>query len=97
MKVIYNNIIPFKGFKAITLWPFIFVRNGYNFNDIDLNHEKIHGSQQLELFIIPFYLIYIIEWIFKGYRQISFEKEAYNNQYNKDYLKTRKYYAMWRK
>jgi len=35
--------------------------------------------------------------IIKGYRNISFEKEAYNNDNNLDYLKTRKWFAMWRK
>lgn len=93
---IYNNLIPFKGFKAITLWPFIFIR-GKECSQICINHENIHGRQQLELLIIPFYIIYIIEWIFKGYRNISFEKEAYNNQYNLNYLKERKHYSMWRK
>ena len=93
--IVYNNIIPFKGWKAITLWPFIFVRKGVKFNDIDLNHEKIHLVQQIELLVIPFYIIYLIEWIFKGYRQICFEKEAYSNENNLDYLKTRKHYNYW--
>ena len=97
MLIIHNKLIPVKGFKAITLGPFIFVRKECSFNEIDLNHENIHGRQQLELLIIPFYLIYIVEWIFKGYRNISFEKEAYSNQNNLDYLKTRKLFAMWRK
>lgn len=97
MLIIRNKLIPFKGFKAITLWPFIFIRKGCSFNEIDLNHESIHGRQQLELLIIPFYIIYLIEQIFKGYRNISFEKEAYNNEKNLDYLKTRKWFAMWRK
>lgn len=96
MVIIKNNIIPFKGFKAITLWPFIFVRKGCSFNEIDLNHENIHGKQQLELLIIPFYIIYLIEWIIKGYRNISFEKEAYSNEYNLDYLKNRKHFSMWK-
>ena len=42
MKVIKNKIIPFKGFKAITIWPFIFTRS--DLSNIDLNHEKIHGK-----------------------------------------------------
>lgn len=94
MKIIKNNIIPFKGFKAVTIWPFIFVRG--SFNNIDLNHENIHGKQQIELLLIFFYIIYFIEWIFKGYRKISFEKEAFNNENNLDYLKQRKLFAMWR-
>ena len=91
MKVISNHIIPFKGFKAITLWPFIFCRS--EMTEVDLNHENIHGRQQLELLLIGFYLIYLVEWIFKGYRRISFEVEAYDNENNLDYLKTRKKYA----
>lgn len=105
MITIYNKIIPFKGFRAITLWPFIFVRKGCEFNEIHLNHEKIHARQQLELLIIPFYLIYLIEWLVrliitrnlhKAYRDISFEKEAYANESNLDYLKNRKWFTMWR-
>ena len=96
MKVIYNKIIPFKGYKAITIWPFIFARK--KLSEIDINHEKIHLAQQLELLIIPFYIIYFIEWIFKRYRNISFEKEAYANQEDMNYLEwRRKPYAMWRK
>ena len=96
MKVIRNSIIPFKGFKAITLWPFIFVRKECSFNEIDLNHENIHGRQQKELLIIPFYIIYLIEWIFKGYRNISFEKEAYRYEEDLGYLKRRKHFAQWK-
>ena len=94
--IIRNDLIPFKGYKAMCLWPFIFVRNEVNFNDIDLNHEKIHLRQQIELLVIPFYIIYLIEWIFKGYKNTSFEKEAYSNEDNLDYLKTRKLYNQWR-
>ena len=94
MKIIYNKIIPFKGYKAITIWPFIFSRS--ELNEIDINHEKIHGRQQLELLIVFFFIIYLIEWIFKKYKNTSFEKEAYFNQQNLDYLRTRKWYAMWR-
>ena len=43
MLIIHNKLIPVKGFKAITLWPFIFVRKEYSFNETDLNHENIHG------------------------------------------------------
>lgn len=94
--IIHNDLIPFKGYKAMCLWPFIFVRNEVNFNDVDLNHEKIHWRQQIELLVIPFYIIYLIEWIFKGYKNISFEKEAYSNEDNLNYLKTRKWYNQWK-
>lgn len=98
MKIIYNNIIPFKGFKAINLFGILFVRKDSNkLSDIDINHEKIHTSQMKEMLYIFFYIWYIIEWIIKlfiynknAYRNISFEKEAYNNQLNFNYLNTRK-------
>jgi hypothetical protein len=38
--IIKNNIIPFKGYKAISIWPLIFCRS--DLNSVDLNHEKIH-------------------------------------------------------
>lgn len=74
-----------------------------------LNHERIHVRQQLELLILPFFIIYIVEWIvllFKykdknlAYRNISFEKEAYQMANNLNYLKKRKPYVWlnyWRK
>ena len=91
---IKNKIFPFKGFKAITIYPFIFTRS--KLSDIDKNHEEIHGRQQLEFLIIFFYIIYLIEYIVKNYKNISFEKEAYSNDQNLNYLKERKWFAMWR-
>lgn len=95
--LVRNKLIPFKGFKAISIWPFIFVRKDCSFNSTDLNHERIHLKQQLELLLIPFYIIYFIEWIFKGYKKISFEKEAYTYEEDLGYLKRRKIFAQWRK
>ena len=51
-KVIYNDNIPFKGYKAITILPFIFARNSAKWlKDYVLNHECIHFRQQLEVLI----------------------------------------------
>ena len=97
--IIYNNLIPFKGFKAITFGIFIFARTPLNVKDI--NHEYIHSKQQLEMLYIPFFIIYIIEYLYnlikymninKAYRNISFEKEAYSNESNLSYLNTRPKY-----
>lgn len=95
MKIIYNKIIPFPGFKCINLFGFLFTRS--KLKERDINHEAIHTAQMKELLYIPFYIIYGIEAIFKKYKNISFEKEAYSNQENFEYLKNRKHYAMWRK
>lgn len=94
-----NFLIPFRGYKAITLWPFIFIREGCPFYQVDENHEKIHGRQQLEMLIIPFYLWYLIEWVIRlflpgrAYKNISFEREASENEGNTSYLKHRKFWS----
>lgn len=99
MKIIYNNFIPFKGYLAINLFGIIFARKALD--SVDMNHEAIHTAQMRELLYIPFYVWYIIEWLIllikyrdsrKAYRNIRFEKEAYNHEFDLDYLKTRKHY-----
>lgn len=100
MKIIYNKIIPFQGFKCINLFGILFVRSKL-LKDKDINHEAIHSEQMKELLWIPFYLWYVIEYLFravrywsleKAYKTLWFEQEAYDNQENLDYLKTRKHY-----
>ena len=49
MKVIYNRIIPFKGFKAINLFGVLFVREGCTMREKDFNHESIHTAQMKEM------------------------------------------------
>lgn len=100
MKVIYNNIIPFPGYKAINLFGILFVRKGCKVNEIDLNHEKMHSVQIFELLVVFFYLWYVIEWIVRlfqygsdAYRNISFEREAYDNEGDLAYLYHRKPYS----
>ena len=105
MKVFYNDFIPFKGFKAINLFGILFARNGSTINDVDLTHESIHTKQMKEMLYIPFYVWYAIEWIVRfigcgdsrlAYRRISFELEAYLNQYDENYLKNRKHFAWFK-
>ena len=40
------------------------------------NHEAIHWQQQKNCGFYYFIFIYLFEWIFKGYRNISFEKRS---------------------
>ena len=102
MKIIYNSIIPFPGFLAINLFGVLFVRKGGVVSEVVLNHEKIHTAQMKELGYIGFYLIYLVEWLVRllmpgnAYRNIRFEREAYTNEHNLEYLSSRKHYAMWR-
>lgn len=104
MKIIYNNLIPFKGFIAINLFGIIFIRNEYKKSIIywrftaTLNHELIHTQQMKELGYIFFYIWYFIEWLLRlpfgnAYYNISFEREAYSNEKNQAYLLTRKHYS----
>lgn len=105
MKIVYNKVIPFKGFLAINLFGILFVRknkDGSNpiLSDTTMNHESIHTAQMKELGYVFFYLLYFIEWVIRlfinmpyAYRAISFEQEAYQNEDNLDYLKTRKHYS----
>lgn len=97
MVIIYNNIIPFKGFIAINLFGVLFVRKKlkHMLTREILNHEKIHSAQMKELLYIPFYILYFIEWVLKGYKNISFEREANKEQDNLDYLKNRKHFSWY--
>lgn len=99
MKIIYNNIIPLPGFKAINLFGVLFVRKGCTMSDTDLNHEAIHTAQMKEMWYVFFYLWYLIEWVVRlfkkgnAYRNISFEQEAYSNQSWLKYLENRPRFA----
>ena len=49
MKIIYNDIIPFKGFTAINLFGIVFARKEHEpLNGKTLRHEAIHSRQWLE-------------------------------------------------
>ena len=102
------NVLTFNNGKvcAMALWPFILLNKKELKQNLPiLNHEKIHHRQQLELLLLPFYIWYFVEyWIGmfkykfvhqKAYMNISFEKEAYANQNNLEYLKKRKWLASW--
>lgn len=56
---------------------------------------------------IIFYIIYLFEWLFrvlftkdffskKAYNNISFEKEAKQNETNLEYIRNRKRFAQWK-
>ncbi len=86
----------------MTIFPFIFLKNKRLKSSVTLiNHEKIHLRQQLELLVVPFYIWYFIEFVigyikhknwFLAYKNISFEREAFYNDANLDYLKSRPFW-----
>lgn len=65
MKVIYNKIIPFKGYKCINLFGVLFVRKGCTMRESDYNHEAIHTKQMKELLYVSFYILYLLEWLYR--------------------------------
>lgn len=91
-----------KGYRGITLFPFIILNNVQLKKDaVIINHEKIHIRQQLELLIFPFFIWYSIEFILKyfkyknwnkAYSSISFEKEAYQNEKDIKFLTRRPFW-----
>lgn len=87
---------------AITLWPFVFIRD--EGNDRTINHETIHIKQYNELLIIGFLGLYLWDWLHglvkyrnrqTAYYRIRFEQEAYENDKDVNYLVNRKSFA-WR-
>ena len=99
MIFISKLMVP-KGFVGITIFPFIILKKeGLKQDKILINHEKIHLKQQQELLLLLFYIIYSLEWLIKlliykngylTYKNLSFEREAYQNENNISYLKNRK-------
>lgn len=62
--IIYNNLIPLKGYTAITLWPLIFARkSGKPLKTHEENHEKIHLRQQLEVLVASAAVLAVVIWI----------------------------------
>lgn len=84
----------------MALYPFIIFRERELLEDATImNHELIHHRQQLEMWILPFYFFYLLNYgvnrfRYKGhdaaYRNIIFEREAYAKEGEAAYLKQRK-------
>lgn len=99
---LFVKILTFGQSYAICLAPFgIFIDDTW-FDPEIINHEKIHWQQQKEMLLIFFYLWYFFEWLVRlvtppagAYICISFEREAYENESNSEYLSIRKHFAWW--
>lgn len=101
MRVIRNKILPIgKKYYAINFCGVVFAKGPCD--EVTLNHEAIHTAQIKELLVVGFYLWYLVEWLYcslrrrsfhRGYLSISFEREAYANASNLNYLSSRKRFA----
>ncbi len=98
--ILVNRFLLRKNYLGISLWPFIIVRHRKLCADaVFINHERIHLRQQAEMLVFFFYLWYMMEFLIRwlqyknrylAYKNISFEREAYQNEANLQYLKKRR-------
>lgn len=103
MKIIYNTIIPIKGYKAVNILGVLFARKGARLTEEDIRHEEIHTAQMKETLYVIFYLWYAVEWIIRviangfkphdAYRALLFEQEAYRHQGEEGYLEKRELWS----
>ncbi len=92
--------------SAVALWPFVLIRHpGMKWDRSLIRHESIHLRQQIELLVLPFYVWYVLEYLIRwiqyrdrkqAYHNISFEREAYAHEKDKDYLVKRKLWSFLR-
>ena len=82
---------------AITLGPIVISRD--EMSEITKRHETIHFQQFLELAFVGFIILYFGYWLWNlirgdsgesAYYNIPFEKEAYYNDEDENYLQNRK-------
>jgi hypothetical protein len=93
----------FLSVNGMALFPFILVKDRSScFDPVFINHERIHLRQQAELLVLPFYILYVLNYLFNlikyrnhhtAYLNIVFEREAYAMDKNVTYLKSRKFWA----
>lgn len=99
---IRTRLVPYITFNfaaGLTLYPFVLIAPKVVLSRRLFIHERIHLKQQAELLVIPFYFLYLLEYLlrrmqykshYQAYRHISFEREAYENDRNSFYLRQRK-------
>ncbi|MBP6757764.1 MAG: hypothetical protein KA133_00815 [Flavobacterium sp.] len=100
--IVAKYLIP-KGYRGLAIFPFVLVKHSSDKkNLVFLNHERIHLRQQLELLVIPFFVLYLMDFFVKlvryknfdlAYRNICFEREAYANEICLQYLTKRPFWG----
>ena len=105
MILIFRHVF-YRNYVGLSLWPFIILKEKNLRKDaVLINHEKIHLQQQKELLVIPFYILYVLEWFFRyiwylngyrAYQNLSFEREAFAHEKNLEYLQNRRPFSFIR-
>jgi hypothetical protein len=97
-----------KNISGIYLYYFILIRDSKDLNNKTLiHHEYIHHAQAKEISLVVFYFIYFSHFMFNlfkykfnrhtAYKNICFEKEAYQYESDLNYLNNRKKFAWMKK
>jgi hypothetical protein len=95
----FVNRIGYSGF-SFGIW--ILFARGVKVSPSLIRHETIHYRQQKEMLFVFLWIFYGVEYLVKrfkykthddAYRNLSFEREAYANDDNADYLEQRKPFA----
>lgn len=90
-------------YAGMALYPFVFIRKDVSPRRLPvlIYHEKIHLRQQLELLLLPFYVLYLFHYLINlvrfrnhdlAYRNVIFEKEAFDNENKPNYLMNRAWF-----
>lgn len=104
--IVYVRSRIFGHYSGFSWFLFIWItRSAKDLERIVINHEKIHFRQQVEMFFIPHWFLYV--WYYcqmrlkgmdhnRAYLNNPFEREAYENEHNLEYLVSRPKFA-WRR
>jgi hypothetical protein len=99
---IYTRNRIFNYYTGLSFFIFIWISRVTKDEIRLVRHEKIHFLQQVELLFIFHWILYAYFYLisrYKGqghyvaYRYNPFEMEAYDNEHNENYLKSRKPFA----
>lgn len=101
-RFLVTRLCPFRGGFAFFFCIVVRHEGETERNPNLINHECIHFRQQRELLWIPFILIYFFHAVYivtttwsweKIWEDVCFEREAYENEHNHEYLKVRRRFA----
>jgi hypothetical protein len=63
--IVSKYLVP-KSFRGLTVFPFVVLRERKAQDYLVLmNHERIHLRQQIELLVLPFFVIYGLDYLVK--------------------------------
>ena len=103
--VVYVRRKIFGHYSGLSWFIFIWINRSVEDREQLMNHEKIHFRQQVELLFIIHWILYAWYYLFfrlqghghhHAYLNNPFEREAYENEHNTEYLVNRPRFA-WRR